>query len=138
MLLNPGGTFTYNGGTHTYPDIHLVYWAGGNPYHHHQDLNKLQRAWRKPDTIVVHEQFWTATAKRADVVLPVTTAMERDDIGFATREGHYVAMKRIIPPVGEARDDYAIFGDLRSEEHTSEHQSLMRSTYAAFCLIKQN
>src|SRR3546814_12219238 len=38
--------------------------------------------------------------------------MERDDIGFATREGHYVAMKRIIPPVGEARDDYAIFGDL--------------------------
>src|SRR3546814_12045203 len=100
MLLNPGGTFTYNGGTHTYPDIHLVYWAGGNPYHHHQDLNKLQRAWRKPDTIVVHEQFWTATAKRADVVLPVTTAMERDELGFATRGGHSLPMKRIIPPGG--------------------------------------
>ncbi|MFN4090388.1 MAG: molybdopterin guanine dinucleotide-containing S/N-oxide reductase [Alphaproteobacteria bacterium] len=112
MLLNPGASFTYNGGTHTYPDIRLVYWAGGNPFHHHQDLNKLRRAWSKPDSIVVHEQFWTATAKFADVVLPATTSMEREDIGFATREGHYVAMKPVIPPVGEARDDYAIFAAL--------------------------
>src|SRR3546814_4667927 len=28
-------------------------------------------------------------------------------------------------------------GGLRSEEHTSELQSLMRSSYAVFCLIKQ-
>ena len=25
----------------TYPDIRLIYWAGGNPFHHHQDLNRL-------------------------------------------------------------------------------------------------
>jgi len=24
-----------------YPDIRLVFWAGGNPFHHHQDLNRL-------------------------------------------------------------------------------------------------
>ena len=28
------------------PDIRLVYWAGGNPFHHHQDLNRLRRALR--------------------------------------------------------------------------------------------
>src|SRR3546814_4947381 len=28
--------------------------------------------------------------------------------------------------------------DQRSEEHTSELQSLMRNSYAVFCLIKQN
>ena len=29
------------GETRTYADIRLVYWAGGNPFHHHQDLARL-------------------------------------------------------------------------------------------------
>ncbi len=62
MLLHPGATFDYNGGRHTYADIRFIYWAGGNPYHHHQDLNRLRLAWRKPDTIVFNEQFWTPAA----------------------------------------------------------------------------
>src|SRR3546814_6004149 len=32
----------------------------------------------------------------------------------------------------------AVHGDGRSEEHTSELQSLMRNSYAVFCLKKQN
>jgi biotin/methionine sulfoxide reductase len=112
MLLHPGETFTYDGETHVYPDIRMIYWAGGNPYHHHQDLNRLLRAWQKPESIVVHEQFWTATAKRADVVLPATTSMERSDIGFSTLEGHLIAMRPLIPPQAEARDDFSIFADL--------------------------
>ena len=28
---------------------------GGNPFHHHQDLNRLRVAWQKPRTIIVHE-----------------------------------------------------------------------------------
>ncbi len=112
MLLNPGATFPYNGGVHTYPDIRLVYWAGGNPFHHHQDLNRLLQAWRKPETIVVQEQFWTPAAKLADVVLPATTALERNDIGFAAREGYFIAMKKAVEPVGEALDDYEIFAGL--------------------------
>src|SRR3546814_6263417 len=36
--------------------------------------------------------------------------------------------------------DFALFaiGSERSEEHTSEHQSLMRTSYAVFCLNKKN
>jgi len=109
MLLNPGASFEYNGATHQYPDIRLVMWAGGNPFHHHQDLNRLKLAWRKPETIVVNEQFWTAAAKRADIVLPATTSLERDDIGSATREKHIIAMKAVKQPEGEARDDFAIY-----------------------------
>ena len=112
MLLNPGGRFSYNGGNFTYPDIRLVYWAGGNPFHHHQDLNRLSLAWRRPETIVVNEQFWTATARRADIVLPATTMLERNDIGFATREGYLIAMRKAVEPEGEARDDFAIFAAL--------------------------
>lgn len=112
MLRNPGAPFTYDGRDLAYPDIRLIYWAGGNPYHHHQDLGRLRRAWAYPETIIVNEQFWSATARHADIVLPATTSMERNDLGAAAREGHLVAMRQIVEPLGEARDDYAIFGGL--------------------------
>lgn len=112
MLLNPGATYEFDGGTHSYPDIRLIYWAGGNPFHHHQDINRMVGAWRRPETIVVNEQYWNANAKMADIVLPATTALERDDIGSASRDRFMIAMKRAIDPVGEARDDYAIFSEL--------------------------
>lgn len=112
LLLDPGGTFTYQGETHLYPDIRLVYWAGGNPFHHHQDLNRLTTAWTRPETIVVHEQYWTAAARAADIVLPATISLERNDIGFAGREGYLVAMRKAVAPIAETRDDYAIFAEL--------------------------
>src|SRR5258708_17103787 len=87
----------------------MVYGAGGNPFHHHQDLNRLRQAWRKPDTIVSTEQFGTPAAKMADIVLPATTSLERDDIGYGSREPYVIAMKKAREPIGEARDDYAIF-----------------------------
>jgi biotin/methionine sulfoxide reductase len=112
MLLNPGQPFQYNGHDLIYPDIRLVYWSGGNPFHHHQDLNRLSRAWRRPETIIVHEPWWTATAKHADIVLPSTTTLERDDIGASSRDRFIIAMKQAIGPVGQARNDFAIFSDL--------------------------
>ena len=112
MLLNPGAAYEFDGGARTYPDIRLIYWAGGNPFHHHQDLNRMVAAWRRPETIVVNEQYWNANAKMADVVLPATTMLERNDIGSASRDRFMIAMKQAIAPVGEARDDYAIFSEL--------------------------
>lgn len=112
MLLNPGGAFEYNGRTHTYPDIKIVHWAGGNPFHHHQDLNRLRAAWSKPDTIIVQDIFWTAAARHADIVLPATSPMERNDIMAAPLDGWALAMKKLVEPQGEARDDHAIFAGL--------------------------
>lgn len=112
MLLNPGAAFDYNGQQRHYPDIRLVYWAGGNIFHHHQDLNRLLHAWQRPETIVVHEQFWTAQAKYADIVLPATTALERNDIGSSASDRFMIAMQQAIEPVGESRDDYAILAAL--------------------------
>ena len=112
MLLKPGAAYRYNGQTRTYPDIRLVYWAGGNPFHHHQDLNRLRQAFARLDTLVVHEQAWTATARHADIVLPATMTLEREDIGYSSHDPLMVAMHRIAPPFGEARDDYDIFAGL--------------------------
>ena len=112
LLLNPGQAYHYDGRALTYPKIELVYWCGGNPFHHHQNINRLIRAWRKPSTIIVHDPWWTATARHADIVLPATTTLERDDIGASARDRFIIAMHRAIAPQGEARDDFAIFLDL--------------------------
>jgi biotin/methionine sulfoxide reductase len=111
-LLHPGEPFDFNGKRSAYPDIRLVYWAGGNPFHHHQDINKLRRAFARPETVVVHDPWWTATARHADIVLPATTSLERNDIGGARRDRYIMAMHRAIDPVGEARNDFAIFSEL--------------------------
>jgi biotin/methionine sulfoxide reductase len=112
MLLNPGTQYRYNGKTRTYPDIRLVYWAGGNPFHHHQDLNRLRRAFGQVDTLVVHEIAWTATARHADIVLPCTMTLERQDVGSNSNDPLLVAMHPVTEPWGEARDDYDIFAAL--------------------------
>jgi biotin/methionine sulfoxide reductase len=112
MLLHPGERFEYNGRSMRYPNIKLVYWAGGNPFHHHQDINRLRRAFNVPQTIVVHESAWTPMAKFADIVLPATMTLERDDIGAAATDQRLIAMRRAMEPVGEARDDFDIFAAL--------------------------
>jgi biotin/methionine sulfoxide reductase len=108
LLLNPGQPFDYNGKQYRYPDTHLVYWAGGNPFHHHQDLNRMLKAWQKPDTIIAHEWCWNSLAKHADIVLPCTTTLERNDIAFSPRDPYVVAMSKVIEPVGKSRNDYDI------------------------------
>lgn len=112
MLLSPGEAFQFNGEDDTYPEIRYVHWAGGNPFHHHQDLRRLARAWAVPETIVVQEPWWTPTARRADIVLPATTTLERNDIGASSRDRWLIAMKQAIPPVGQARSDFDILTDL--------------------------
>lgn len=112
MLLTPGAAYEFNGKHDTYPDIRLVYWAGGNPFHHHQDLNRLRLAWQKPETIVVHEPWWTPLARQADIVLPATTSLERNDIGGSSRDRFVLAMHRAIAPVGHSRNDWDIFSEL--------------------------
>ncbi|MGB0507541.1 MAG: molybdopterin guanine dinucleotide-containing S/N-oxide reductase [Pikeienuella sp.] len=108
MLEKPGGKFEYDGASYEFPDIRLVWWAGGNPFHHHQDLNRMRRAWAKPETIIVNEWCWNALAKHADIVLPCTTSLERSDIALTPKDPYQVVMDQAIEPVGQARDDHEI------------------------------
>lgn len=108
MLLHPGEAYDFNGKRLTYPDIHMVLWGGGNPFHHHQDLNKMLRGWQKPDTIVVSEIFWTPVARFADIVLPAASTLERNDISAGWWDNVVYAMGKAVEPVGESRSDLDI------------------------------
>lgn len=112
MLENPGGDFFYNGQTLTFPDVRLVWWAGGNPFHHHQDLNRLARAWRCPETIIVNEPMRTATVEHADLVLPTTLPFERNDIAAARRDDWIVLSRQVQAPPEGCLDDFEWFARL--------------------------
>lgn len=112
MLLHPGEPFDYNGSRLTYPDIRCVYWSGGNPFHHHQNIPRLRRALGRVDTIVVHDPYWTAMAKHADIVVPSTTSFERNDFSGSKNDPLLVAMPQLAAPYADSRDDYTTFSAL--------------------------
>jgi biotin/methionine sulfoxide reductase len=112
MLLHPGERFEFNGLTLTYPDIRCVYWAGGNPFHHHQNLPRLRRALARVDTVVVHDPYWTAMAKHADIVVPSTTAYERNDFSGSRNDPVLMAMPALATPFANSRNDYETFAAL--------------------------
>jgi biotin/methionine sulfoxide reductase len=112
LLLHPGESFDYDGKRHVYPDVRLVYWAGGNPFHHHQDLNRLRGALARPDTVIVHDPYWTPMARHADLVFPATTSFERNDIGSGRADARIVAMHRAVDPYAEAKNDHDILAGL--------------------------
>lgn len=112
LLLRPGEEFDFDGRRLTFPDTRLVYWAGGNPFHHHQDLARLRRALARPDTIVVHEPYWTPMARHADIVVPSTTSLERNDLACTRNDPLLVAMQQAVPRHADARDDYDTFSAL--------------------------
>ena len=113
-LENPGGKYQHNGKEQTYPNIKMIWWAGGGNFTHHQDTNRLIKAWQKPEMIVVSECYWTAAAKHADIVLPITTSFERNDLTMTGdySNQHIVPMKQAVAPQFEARNDFDVFADL--------------------------
>ena len=72
------------------------------------------RAWRGSDTVGETSRGGPGDQKRhaGDCKLPGNHWLERNDIGGARRDKFIIAMQQAVAPVGEARNDFAIFSDL--------------------------
>jgi anaerobic selenocysteine-containing dehydrogenase len=85
--------------------------VGCNPVLTWANTNKVTRAFEKLDLLLVVDIFMTETAKLADIVLPGTTFLERQDI-----RGHVshltVVANRVIKPVGNSKEDWEIWAEL--------------------------
>jgi anaerobic selenocysteine-containing dehydrogenase len=75
--------------------------------------NAVLRGLRREDLFtVVHEQFFTDTADYADVLLPAPTFLETKDVQGAYGHLFVQLSEQAIAPLGEARSNVALFGEL--------------------------
>src|SRR3546814_12715009 len=74
---------------------------------------------------------------RTDTLFPYTTLFRSRDVRQAARQHGDRKLPHRTPLKGAVAMKTAVIV-FRSEEHTSELQSLMRISYAVFCLKKKN
>jgi len=98
------------GGYHA--DYQLLYIKKCNYLNSLPNVNKIVKALHRPEFIVVEEQVMTATAKFADIVLPVNTYMEREDMAFGDGLAYIGKQNKIIEPLGESKSPLQISAEL--------------------------
>ena len=94
-------------------DFKMLYITNGNPVNQFLNTNKAVEALKKIDFLVVHEQFMTATARFADILLPVNTQFERNDIIRPWHSGnYYMYLNKVIDSLYESKSDLEICTEL--------------------------
>ncbi len=95
------------------PPVKALFVYNSNPAAIAPNQNAVVQGLMRYDLFtVVHEQFFTDTADYADIVLPATTFLEHKDMQGAY--GHYFLQmsEQAIAPLGEARQNVWLFGQL--------------------------
>ena len=95
------------------PPVKALFVYNSNPAAIAPDQSQVLHGMAKDDLFtVVHEQFFTDTTDYADIVLPATTFLEHKDVQGAY--GHYYVQisNQAIEPLGEARSNVWLFGQL--------------------------
>lgn len=137
-ILEPGKEINYNGAKVILPDTKMLVVSGCNPWHHHQDRNRMKTAFQKLQTVVTIDFAWTATCRFSDIVLPACTQFERNDIDlYGAYSGTGVlAMHKLVDPLYQSRTDFDIFTDFcrrfgRNKEYTRgmDEMEWVRSLY---------
>lgn len=109
----PGKVIDQNGKKIKLPHIRLMYNASGSPLTRHQDVNNMIEQWKKVDTVITAEPYWTSTAKMSDIVFPVALELERVDIDQTGSVKEYIiARKAEVAPAGESQSDFWICREL--------------------------
>jgi anaerobic selenocysteine-containing dehydrogenase len=93
--------------------VHALFVYNSNPAAVAPNQNAVLRGMARKDLFtVVHDLFFTDTTDYADFILPATTFLEHTDIQGAY--GHYFVQlsRQAIEPLGEARSNVWLFGQL--------------------------
>jgi len=96
-------------------DPQVLFIVGTNPLRRARGGRKrlLEKLWPKLEKIVVVDFRMSATALQADIVLPAAMQYERPNLQYAITHTFRLAYSdAAVPPPGEARTEWDIFGAL--------------------------
>jgi anaerobic dimethyl sulfoxide reductase subunit A len=102
--------------------------------------NKIAEALRSLEFVVIEDQFMTPTAKFADIILPVATFLERNDVTYGVGSAYIGAVNKVIEPRGECKPPWRIAAELakrmgikdyldKSEEQIVEERAMANGVY---------
>jgi anaerobic dimethyl sulfoxide reductase subunit A len=92
-----------------YPsDVKLLYVTNANPVNQYLNTNKMVEALMALEFIVINEQFMTATAKYADILLPTNTFLERNDMTTGEGVPFYGYQNKVIDSLHESKSPLEI------------------------------
>jgi len=95
-----------------YPtEIKAIYNCGSNHLNQGSDIRKSIRAFEKVEFSITQDLFMTPTARHSDIVLPVATFLEREDVTLPA-DNFLLYSAKAIEPLPETKTDYDIFCDL--------------------------
>ncbi len=102
---------TLSGSSGTPVDLLFVY--NGNPLATIPNQERVRAGLSREDLFtVVFDPVMTDTALYADVVLPATTFLERDEMSRGYGAMVLQEARAVIPPVGESRPNHEVFAEL--------------------------
>jgi anaerobic dimethyl sulfoxide reductase subunit A len=88
-------------------DYKFLWFTNTNYVNQLGDVNRTVEAFKKLDFILVNDQFMTPTARIADIIFPVCTYMERNDLqapGYVQGvPDFYASITKAIEPLGESK-----------------------------------
>jgi anaerobic dimethyl sulfoxide reductase subunit A len=88
----------------------MAYIVASNVINRSSNTRDNARALEQLDYVVLNDQFFTPTARYADIVFPINTDLERTDLVSGQGDVHY--KRRALMPAGESRSDYWVFSRL--------------------------
>ena len=105
-----------------YPaDYKMLYIVNCNYVNQYANTNKMIQALKALEFIVVQEQFMTATAKFADIILPTNTFLERNDMTTGGLGPFYGYMNKAIDSLGESKSHLEIATELAARLGISDY-----------------
>jgi anaerobic selenocysteine-containing dehydrogenase len=95
---------------------------GSNALLSYSNANRVKEAMEKLEFIAVSDLFMTPTAEMADIVLPASSWLERDNLisSFQVSPTHTIAQQKTVD-LPEARSDVDVICDLAGKLGLGEH-----------------
>src|SRR6185437_13496925 len=91
------------------PPVTALFIQNTNPVQVAPEQRKVKAGFSREDLFAcVHEQFMTATAEMADIVLPASMFLEHDDIYQGGGHQHILLGPKLIEPPGECRSNHDV------------------------------